>query len=180
MRPPACTIDASSLIALDHLDLLPQLSLLFSRVLLPKAVRTELYRRRRTKDRLRALLGSFAFIVRCDNYDQGAVDILLAERGIRGGEDRGEAEAVVQASETGASVIGDDPWGRTLAERFARDFHGAVWVLKRFYELGLASSALTRSHFVALSRRGIRLPWPVVNDFLSEIGEQPILNLDDT
>jgi hypothetical protein len=46
MRPPLCTIDASCVIILDHLNLLPQMSFLFSRVLVPKAVRTELFRRR--------------------------------------------------------------------------------------------------------------------------------------
>jgi hypothetical protein len=94
MRPPICTIDASSVIALDHLNLLPQLSFLFSRVLLPKAVRTELFRRRATKDRLRAILESYTFIERCGDYDKVAVDILLVERATQGVEDRGEAEAV--------------------------------------------------------------------------------------
>ena len=36
MRPLICTIDASIVIALDHLNLLPQLTVLFSRVLLPR------------------------------------------------------------------------------------------------------------------------------------------------
>lgn len=109
MRLQACTIDASNVIALDHLDLLPQLSLLFSRVLLPSAVRRELFRRRATKDRLRAILDSYAFVERCDGYDEGAVNILLVERKAEGVEDRGEAEAVVQAAEVGAMVVVDDP-----------------------------------------------------------------------
>jgi len=116
MRPPICTIDASSVIALDHLGLLPQLSVLFSRVLIPKAVRTELYRRRATKDRLQAILDSYAFVERCDSYDKGAVDLLLSEHAALGVEDRGEAEAVVQAAEAGAVVIVDDPWGPTAGE----------------------------------------------------------------
>jgi hypothetical protein len=103
MPPPVCTMDASSVIALDHLNLLPQLSLLFSRVLLPKAVRSELFRRRSTKNRLRALLESYAFLQRCDDYDNGAVDLLLIERASTGREDRGEAEAVVQAAKSSAT-----------------------------------------------------------------------------
>jgi predicted nucleic acid-binding protein len=174
MRPPICTIDASIIIALEHLDLLPQLSLLFSWVLIPKAVRTELYKRRATKDRLQAVLAAYTFIERCDSYDKGAVDLLLIERLAQGVADRGEAEAVVQAAELGAVVIVDDPWGRGLAERFDRDFHGTVSVLRRFFELGLASGTATRSHFAVLSQRGIRLPWKVVDDFLAEIGERPL------
>ena len=35
------------------------------------------------------------FLVPCDSYDQGAVDILLTEKDSRSKKDRGEAEAVV-------------------------------------------------------------------------------------
>src|SRR5438034_417494 len=104
MRRPICTIDASNVIALDHLRLLPQLSFLFSRILIPTAVRTELFRRRATKDRLQAILRSYNFVERCDKYDKGAVDLLLIERLARGIEDRGEAEAAVQASEMSVVV----------------------------------------------------------------------------
>ncbi|SPE36771.1 hypothetical protein SBA6_60078 [Candidatus Sulfopaludibacter sp. SbA6] len=117
-------MDASSVIALDHLDLLPQLSLLSSRVLVPKAVRTELFRRRKTKDRLRAILRSYAFVERCDDYDKASVAIQLIERERQGVKDRGEAEAVVQGAAVGAVVIVDDPWGRDLAERVGCSFHG--------------------------------------------------------
>ena len=41
----------------------------------------------------------------------------LAERTRERAQDRGEVEAVVQASEFGASVIVDDPWGRELSAR---------------------------------------------------------------
>jgi predicted nucleic acid-binding protein len=174
MPRPVCTIDASSVIALNHLNLLPQLSLLFDRVLLPKGVRAELYRRRITKDRLRAILKSFVFIERCNKYDQASVDVLLSERRTQGLEDRGEAEAVVQAAAVGASVIVADSWGRSLAERSGRELHSTFWVLKRFFELELASPGQTRSHFAALYERSIRLPWPQVNQFLIEIGEKPI------
>lgn len=110
-----CTIDSSCVIALDHLNLVPMLSFLFSIVLVPKAVREELFKRRSAKDRLRSLFDAYAFFQRCDGYEQGAVDFLLAERKAQGAEDRGETEAVVQASQVGATVIVDDPWGRELA-----------------------------------------------------------------
>ncbi len=75
MQPPRCTMDTSCVIALDHLDLLPRLSLLFSQILLPKAVRNELFKQRVTKDRLRSLLRKYGFVVRCDDYDPAAVQI---------------------------------------------------------------------------------------------------------
>ena len=103
---------------------MPKLSLPFSVVLVPKAVREELFKREETEERLQAIFGSYAFLQRCDGYEQGAVDFLLAERGRLGAEDRGEVEAFVQASQFGAAVIVDDPWGRKLAKRYDLEFHG--------------------------------------------------------
>lgn len=174
MRPRSCTIDSSCVIALDHLDLVPRLTLLFSTVLVPKAVRAELFKQRATKDRLQALFEGFAFFQRCDGYEQGTVDFLLAERDRQGSEDRGEVEAVVQASQFGAIVIVDDPWGRELAERYDLDFHGTLWVIQRFHELGLLSASAVRESFESLRRRAIRLPWEKVNSFLLQIGQSPL------
>jgi predicted nucleic acid-binding protein len=174
MRAPRCTIDSSCVIALDHLDLLPQLSLLFSRVLVPKAVREDLFERRETKDRVQSLFEAYAFFERCDGYERGTVDFLLAERTREGIKDRGEVEAVVQASQFGATVIVDDPWGRALAARDDLDYHGTLWVLQQFYDLGLMSSAVLRTSFAALRARGTRLPWETVDALLIEIGEEPL------
>jgi len=80
MRSRGCTIDSSCIIALDHLYLVPQLSMLFEIVLVPKAVRNELFKVRATKDRLQLIFSTYGFFQRCDGYDQGTVDFLLAER----------------------------------------------------------------------------------------------------
>lgn len=61
MRGRRCTIDSSCVIALDHVNLVPSLSVLFSKVLVPRAVRKELSRRRATKDRLRSIFATYAF-----------------------------------------------------------------------------------------------------------------------
>jgi predicted nucleic acid-binding protein len=167
-----CTIDSSCVIALDHLDLVPNLSFLFTVVLVPKAVREDLFKRRATKDRLQVLFDGFAFFQRCDGYEQGTVDFLLAERTRHGAQDRGEVEAVVQASQFGAIVIVDDPWGRELAERDDLEFHGTLWVLQRFHELDLLTSVALRGCFLSLRLRGTRLPWEPVNAPLSRIGQQ--------
>ncbi len=90
---------------------------LFSIVLAPKAVRKELFKRRTAKDRLQNLFDTYAFFQRCDGFEQGTVDFLHAERDRQGAEDCGEIEAVVQASEVGATVIVDDPWGWEMAAR---------------------------------------------------------------
>jgi|HubBroStandDraft_4_1064222.scaffolds.fasta_scaffold415896_2 predicted nucleic acid-binding protein len=173
MRSRRCTIDSSCIIALDHLQLVPQLSVLFSPVLVPKAVRKELFKRRATKDRLQFIFSTYGFFQRCDGYDQGTVDFLLAERARLGVKDRGEVEAVVQASQLGAAVIIDDPWGRDLATRADLDFHGTVWVLQQLYQLGLLSPTLGNC-FALLRDRGVRLPWETVNELLVSIGEEPL------
>ncbi len=174
MRLPRCTIDTSCVIALDHVNFLPKLTLLFSQVLLPKAVRNELFRDTATKDRVRSILSTYAFVERCDDYDKGAVDILLIERNRQGTIDRGEAEAVVQAARVGAMVIVDDQWGRELAARYDLDHHGTFWVIEELHNLGLLSPSELRAGFEELQKRRIRLPWDRVNALLAKIGEKPL------
>ncbi|MGO8792170.1 MAG: hypothetical protein ACLQVL_32945 [Terriglobia bacterium] len=187
MAKPAGVIDSSCVIALDALDLLPQLTYLFDRLLVPKAVREELYRRRRTKDRINALLREYAFIDLCTGYDQTAVDLLLIERRLKGREwpgkaeavlqnkkDRGEAEAVVQATEHGAMVVVDEDWGRKLAKGHRLDYHGTIWVLERLCDLKLLAPATVRQDLVRLRELGIRFPLRSANDLLERLGEQPI------
>lgn len=174
MRARRCTIDSSCVIALDHLGFVPKLSFLFSIVLVPKAVREDLFKRRATKNRLQGIFDAYAFFQRCDGYERGTVEFLLAERSRRGARDRGEAEAVVQASQFGAAIIVDDRWGRKLAARFDLEFHGTFWILQRFHELGLVSSGELRDCFASLGGRGIRMPWKGVNELLARIGESPL------
>lgn len=144
---------------------MPSLSVLFTRVLVPKAVRAELFKRRNTKDRLRAILAEYAFFERCDRYDRVAVEILMLERN-RSGKDRGEVETVVQASQFGAIAIIDDRWGRQLAERYDLDCHGTLWVLERFYDLQLLSAMQLRNSLQAMQDRGIRFPVNAVSSLL--------------
>lgn len=174
MRGLRCAIDSSCVIALDHAGLVPLLSILFTTVLVPKGVRKELFKRRLTKRRVQAIFEDYAFFERCDSYDQGAVDILLLERNRRGLQDRGEVETVVQASQFGAAVIIDDRWGRHLAERYALDCHGTLWVLTQLYEMRLLPSARLRHSLRIMRDRRIRLPWDAANELLTRAGEEPV------
>jgi predicted nucleic acid-binding protein len=170
---PIGVIDTSCVIALESANLLPSLTVLFHRLLLPKAVRAELYRRRGTKDRLRALQRDYAFIVPCDDYDQAAVDTVLADPKRRR-KDRGEAETVVQASTLGAIAVVDDRWGRSLAERFSLECHGTLWVLERLHRLGLLPAQGVRQCLVTFKDRGIRFPPREANKLLLRIHEPPL------
>jgi len=160
--------------ALDLVGLVPLLSLLFSKVLVPKGVREEIFRRRGTKDRLRAIFAEYAFLERCDGYDQAAVDILLLERKRQNLRDRGEVETVVQASQVGASVIIDDYWGRQLAERYDLECHGTLWVLDQLHKMQLVESSQLRVSLKSMRDAGIRLPWDAVDALLARIGETPL------
>jgi predicted nucleic acid-binding protein len=174
MRGRRCTIDSSCVIALDHAGLIPKLSVLFSKVLVPKAVREELFKRRVTKDRLQSIFANYAFVERCDGYDQGAVDLLLLEQSRQGGQDRGEAEALVQAAQAGAVVVIDDRWGRDLAARYDLDCHGTLWVLEQLHQTSLVSGKEIREAVQSMRHRGIRLPWTSVDEMLVRIGERPL------
>lgn len=114
MKAAACTVDSSCVIALDHLGLLGGLTYLFSSVLVPKAVRIELYRRRETKDRIQRLFRDFHFIERCNLADPPALGVLLAGRADR---DRGEAEAIMQASQGRATRLSRHALGARTFER---------------------------------------------------------------
>ena len=164
-------IDTSCVIALDAAALLPQLVFVFDRLLLPKAVRSELNKRRRTKDRIRALQREYAFIVPCNDYDQVAVDTVLTDLNRRK-KDRGEAESIVQASKFSAVVVMDDRWGRNLAERFLLECHGTLWVLERLHGLGLLSAQSVRRSLLTFKKEGIRFPLREANDLLKRIHEQ--------
>jgi predicted nucleic acid-binding protein len=119
-----------------------------------------------------------AFLERCDDYDKGAVDTLLAGRSGKPKADHGEAEAVVQAAHAGAVTIVDDPWGRSLAQSYDLEFHGTLWVLRRLWELQLRSASALREDVIKLRRRGTRFPETDVNDLLKEMGQAPLGDAD--
>ena len=174
MPASECVIDSSVVIALDYIEALPNLSFLFSRVLISRSVREELFRRRRTKDRLRSLFRTYAFLERCNRYDRGAVDVLLAGRVPFGKRDRGELETIVQAAYTGATVLLDDARARRIADRYRLTCHGTVWVMERFLELGLLTGPDASKQFALLRHHGVRLPWGEVDQLLGQFGELPL------
>ncbi len=149
--------------------------MLFSIALVPNTVREDHFKRRATKDRLQFVFDEYAFSQRCDGYEQGSIDFLRAERRRKGPQDRGEVEAVAQVSQSGATVIVDDPWSRELAARYDLEFHGTLWVWQRFEELELISSTDPRRHILSFRQRGIRLPWATADGLLMKIGKEWLL-----
>jgi predicted nucleic acid-binding protein len=174
MQKPCAVIDASCVIALDAVSTLPLLAFVFSRALIQKAVRVELFRRRSTKDRIKSAIRSYGFVQACDDYDPAVADVFLAERIFAGKKDRGEAEAVAQATTQGAMAIIDDRWGRQLAVRNSLECHGTIWILERLYDLRLVTESDLRRNFLVLLHRGAHIPIRAVNELLRRIGQEPI------
>jgi hypothetical protein len=64
--------------------------------------------------------------------------------------------------------------GRELAARDDPEFHGTLWVLRRFHTLGLLPPGGLRESFASLRELGVRLPWDRVNGILNDIGQEPV------
>jgi hypothetical protein len=101
--------DTSPIRALDFLDLLEVLPVLFDRVLIPPAVAAELVR---TGGRFRLIdVSDFVFLELRPAHDQAQVNRLLPLL------DRGEAEAIVLAQEIAAdAILIDEADGRRVAQ----------------------------------------------------------------
>ena len=127
------TIDTSVLLSLQCTRMIGAVSVLFTRLLVPVAVRRELEADgARNHAALRAL-DEFRIFDACDDYDLASVEVLLQERKHRGiGRDRGEAEAVAQASQRSAQmVLVDDAQGRNWARGMALECHGTLWIFEQ-------------------------------------------------
>ena len=168
------TIDSSCLIALHHLDLLKKLSLLFDRVYVPQRVRIEVNKEPNLRRQLRKLLKEVALYQPCDVAQPDRINILLLERRSKRGQktqpDRGEAEAIIQATELGATIVlVDDRKGREWARGHRVEPHGMIWVLRQFHETGVIPKLgpVIRK----LIKRGYRLPENEVKQLLEQFGE---------
>lgn len=174
MLPPA-VLDSSCALALESTGVLPALSMLFSKVYLPVAVRTEIRRRRTTRRRLRRLQSDNVLFVPCNQYDPSAVELMLPPDRSRVNKDRGEAETALQASEMEAMALIDDRWGRDLARRMDIEVHGSLWVIERLHALGILTPAAVRAAFQQMLNAGHHLPFERVNEILIELGEAQLL-----
>jgi predicted nucleic acid-binding protein len=162
-------IDSSCVIALDKIGIFAKTSVLFSRLLLPKAVRRELFRRRGMKNRVRRLAREVQFVESCDLFDQTVVDLMLLESHRVGWQDRGEAETVAQAAQASAMAVIDDPFGRKLAEEHRLECHGTLWILSQLYEQDFLTPSEVRAHLKTLAVAEYRLPQAAIKDLLEHL-----------
>lgn len=175
MPRQTATIDSSCLIALIQLRLVEKLSILFDKVYVPKAVQQELSRRGGQRRQVVSSLRRLALLQRCNVADPARVRLLLIEtsrRPSRPKKDWGEAEAVIQATEVGAStVIVDDALGRAWAEGHRLKSHGLLWILRELRQFG----AITElgPYIQKLKSSRYRMPAKLVRELLLEFREEP-------
>ena len=169
------TIDTSCLIALNRLHLLETLSILFERVYVPKAVQQEMSRRGGPRRQINSVLRRLALYQKCGVVDSVRVRLLLIEQRnqfSRPKKDLGEAEAVIQATEVGASmVIIDDPLGRSWAERHSLENHGLIWILRGLRQFGAIDKVAP--YIQKLRSIEYRMPVKHVREILIEFHEEP-------
>jgi predicted nucleic acid-binding protein len=172
LRPrPTATIDTSVLLSLQCAKLLGAISVQFDRVLVPSKVRSELEGGGERNRRALAALADYAIFEECSDFSPELVQLLLDTReSLKIGRDRGEAEAVVQASQRRVSmVLSDDRQGRKWAGLHSLECHGTIWVCNELRRSGYLTEL--RPYYVRLIEQGRRQPLAEMNAFLKDFGE---------
>ncbi|MGA3188867.1 MAG: hypothetical protein ABSF22_17315 [Bryobacteraceae bacterium] len=174
MAERVATIDTSVLLSLQSTGMIGAVSVLFTRLLVPVAVRRELAADGRKNSAAVRALEEFQIFDACNDYDAASVDVLLQERTHRGaGRDEGEAEAVVQAAQRSAQmVLVDDALGRSWAKGMALEFHGTLWIFEQLRTIEYVTKL--RPHFEQLLRSQRRQPRAVMNEYLRQYDEPEI------
>ena len=170
-------IDTSCFIALDSAGLLAPLTWIYPRVLMPVAVREELTRKIDRTPQLDALrdVGLFAD---CTDYDRASIETIVPPERQTRLRDVGEAEAMVQAAIHGAIVLTDDAWARDQASLRSLRVKGSLGIVIELHALGSFTAEAARTALELMQQAGCRLPVHLVNQFLEEIGQPPLLGQD--
>lgn len=138
----AAVIDASCLICLMHLDLLPKLVVRYDPVFIPRYVLDEVRRKGKRKRRLQEIIEQHPFLEICDVGDRYTAQLLYDRRlNPRTKIHRGEAEAIIQGREREVSqILIDEKEGRKIAEQHSLKVRGTLGILKEFKRLGFIAA----------------------------------------
>lgn len=129
-------VDSSPLINLVHLGLAERLDFYFDTIYVPRMVQREVNRKSKFRHRLNKLYSKGVF-KRCLVVEPLSVSLLKEL-------DDGEAEALVQASEKGATVfIGDEKDARIMSQNRGLRPIGTVRLLARMHLEGYAAETGT-------------------------------------
>ena len=169
----AAVIDASCLIYLWYLDILPKLIVRYYPIHIPRYVLEEVRRKGRSKRRLQDLIKHKPFLKICDVINEYDAQLLYdRNRNPHATIDRGEAEVIIQARELSISeVLMDDRKGRKLAQQHSLNIRGVLGILKEFKKFGLIQEVRPLVEIIKKKPFNYRIKEDVLKQELKEIGE---------
>lgn len=142
-------VDASVLIALEKINLLPVLCKIYKEIILPDAVVSEF-----------GNINIGCHSVR--KVESKLINILMRDLNLG----RGESEVIALAYETKYKVLIDDLKARKVAEDLGLSLSGSIGVLLKAEKLGLIDSALKKTR--ELKEKGFH----VSNELLAEMSKR--------
>lgn len=126
--PDRIILDASALIALERINLLPLLCKIYSEVLIPKAVIKE--------------FGDILLpCVSIKEVESSLIKLLVSDLNLG----TGEAEAITLANETGLRLMVDELKARRIAEDMGLKITGTIGFLLKAQKLDLINSAYEKA-----------------------------------
>lgn len=166
-------IDTSCLLNLLHLNLVSKVVLCYRTVYIPQYVLDEVIETWYHPDELQKLLKHYAFLKKCSIGDRHRAK-LLYDRTMnpRAPIHRGEAEAIVQASERRASdVLIDERTGTRIAKQHSLNVKSTLELLKDFKLIGVIPKMEPLIAHLRSARRGFWLSDSVVRRALEDVDE---------
>jgi len=171
MAAGTAVIDTSCLLNLLSLNLLAKAVLRYGVIYVPQHVLAEVNARWHDPDGLRRLLKHHTFLRKCSIGDENRVKLLYDRRtNPRAPIHRGEAEAIVQASERRASeVLIDERAGTKIAQQHSLNVNSTLGLLLDFKRMGIIPKL--EPQIKHLRRTNFWLSDSVVKRTLEEAGE---------
>lgn len=166
-------IDTSCLLNLLHLKLVSKTVLRYDIVYIPQYVLDEVTERWHHPDELRKLLRHYTFLKPCSVGDKERARLLYdRKRNPRAPIHRGEAEAIVQASERRASdVLIDERAGARIAQQHSLNVKSTLELLKDFKRTGVILKMKPLIAHLRSAERSFWLSDSVVKRALEEVDE---------
>jgi uncharacterized protein len=166
-------IDTSCLPNLLHLNLLSKIVLRYGTVYIPKYVVHEVTDKWYHPDELRRVLKQYAFLKKCSVGDEARVKLLHDKRtNPHAPIHRGEAEAIVQASERRASdVLIDERAGTRIAQQHNLNVKSTLELLKDFKLMGVIPEMKPLIAHLRSRERSFWLSDSVVKRALEDVDE---------
>jgi predicted nucleic acid-binding protein len=166
-------IDTSCLLNLLHLNLVSKVVLRYRTVYIPQYVLDEVTEKWYHPDELRKLLKHYTFLRKCSVGDKDRARLLYDRKmNPRAPIHRGEAEAIVQASERKASdVLIDERAGTKIAQQHSLDVKSTLALLRDFKLMGVIPKMEPLIAHLRSAGRGFWLSDSVVRRALKDVDE---------